>query len=62
MNAIKNCYYSRQKARLEVRCGSVAFNPSTLEEEGGGAAGGAEIPEFEASLVYKGSSRIVRAT
>jgi hypothetical protein len=32
-----------------------AFNPSTWEAEAG------DLCEFEASLVYRGSSRIVRA-
>jgi hypothetical protein len=36
-----------------------AFNPSTWEAEAGGFLG---ISEFEASLVYRVSSRTARAT
>lgn len=35
--------------------GGAHFNPSTLKAEAGG-------PEFEASLIYKASSRTARAT
>ena len=42
---------------LKIELGMVvhAFNPSTWEAEAG------RSPEFEASLVYKASSRIARA-
>ena len=52
------CIFIKQQFSVSWAVVAHAFNPSTWEAE----AGGSPSSEFEASLVYRASSRTARAT